>query len=392
MPQVPLKAFRMNSVRMKRLSGLLACAMLLGSVGCGRFGAGKDKAEEDKEPPPVPVEVASIQRGPIQEVISSTARLEAEADVKVIARTANRVVELLAEEGDRVEKDQVLLRLRDDIQRTRLSKAETAQAKMQAEFERLKALYEQKLISEQVYTDTEFELKRLKLELDDARRELEFTEVRAPISGTVAQRLAKLGDLVNVGQHLFDIVDFESLVARVYVPDRHLPALRIDQEVFVTPTALGETSYEGYVMRISPIVDARTGTVKVTVGFRDVGPLCPGMYVEVKLVTAVHGDALLLSKRSLVYDQDLKYAYRLKEDRTVERVLVEVGLEDRFHIEPAEGFSEGDQVVVAGQTGLKDGAKVRLPGDPDPEEKAEGEQGAEATDIAEQTSADEGQG
>lgn len=381
----------MNSVLRHLLGGLILLAVGAG-VGCDRLVGGKDAAAKEKEPPSVPVEVAAIGTGPIQEIISSTARLEAEADVKVFARTANRVVEVLAEEGDKVAKDAVLLRLEDDIQTTRRAKAETALAKLRAEFERIEALYAQELVSEQVYSDTQFELRQLDLGLEDAERELEYTRVRAPIAGTVTQRLVKTGDLVNIGQHLFDLVDFDSLIARVYVPDRNLPALATNQVVRVRPTALGQQTYEGYVKRIAPTVDARTGTVKVTVGFRDIGPLRPGMYVEVELVTTVHADALLLSKRSLVYDQDLRFVYRLKEDRTVERVPVTVRLEDDFNVEPEGGFAAGDRIVVAGQTGLKDGAKVRLPGDPEPDAGAEGGPKPEGANVAEQASPDEGQG
>ncbi|HSM50189.1 MAG TPA: efflux RND transporter periplasmic adaptor subunit, partial [Thermoanaerobaculia bacterium] len=89
----------------------------------------------------------------------------------------------------------------------------------------------------------------------------------------------------------------------------------------------------------------------------------------VEIVTATRTDALLLSKRSLVYDGDQLYVYRLLPERKVERVLVEPRLADALHIEPAGGFNEGDLIVVAGQTGLKDAARVRLPEDPDPAEK-----------------------
>jgi hypothetical protein len=61
------------------------------------------------------------------------------------------------------------------------------------------------------------------------------------------------------------------------------------------------------------------------------------------------------------------FVYRLQPGRTVERLLVRPAIIDRDHVEPADGFSAGDLIVVAGQMGLRDGAKVRLPEDPDPE-------------------------
>lgn len=358
--------------RRRRLAawGGAALAAVLAGSGCAPSGQKPEDAA--KPPPPVLVEVAPLERGPIQEVIRATARLEAELEVQVLARTANRVVELLTEEGMHVEQGQVLLRLQDDIQRSAVAKAQARVEKARAEFQRLQALYDQNLISEQVYTDQKFELRQLELALEDAQRELEFTRVRAPIAGTVTQRYVKVGDLVNVGQRLFDIIDFDSLVARVYVPDKYLPVLATNQVARVKPTALAGQEFEGYVARISPVVDARTGTVKVTVAFHDVGPLRPGMYVEVELVTALHPNALRIPKRALVYDEDQRFVYRLKPDNTVERLPVEEVLSDRFYVEPAGGFAEGDLIVVAGQTGLRHGAKVRVLGRDEPPPAAGG--------------------
>jgi membrane fusion protein (multidrug efflux system) len=137
----------------------------------------------------------------------------------------------------------------------------------------------------------------------------------------------------------------------------------------VTATALGNQEFKGHVKRVAPVVDAKTGLVKVTIGFKDIDQLRPGMYVEIQLITDKRSDALLISKRALVHDEELKYVFRLLPERKVERVVVEEKIADKLNVEPVSGFKEGDQIVVAGQTGLKDGAKVRLPGDPLPDEK-----------------------
>jgi membrane fusion protein (multidrug efflux system) len=341
-------------------------------AGCGKSPFSRTQAEDKNKPEPaVPVEVAPVTRGAIEGTVKGRSNLEAEEEVKIFARTSNRVTELLAEEGLTVEKGAVLLRLEDDIQQTQVKKAEVRLEKAMQEFQRQKALFEQNLISEQMFHDAQFELKQLELALDDARRELEYTVVRAPIGGTISHRMVKYGDLVNLNQHLFDIVDFESIVARVYVAERELSTLQVGQPVRVKTATGGTQIYAGRVERIAPVVESKTGLVKVTVGFPEIGALRPGMYVDIEIVTDARTDVLLLSKRSLVYDGDQFYVYRLVPDRKVERVLVEPRLEDRFNIEPTGGFNEGDLIVVAGQTGLKDAARVRLPEDPDPtEEKA----------------------
>jgi membrane fusion protein, multidrug efflux system len=177
-------------------------------------------------------------------------------------------------------------------------------------------------------------------------------------------------------------VDFDSIVARVHLPERNLADLALGQPARVTALALADQVLEGTVQLISPVIDARTGLVKVTVGFDEVGPLRPGMFVDVEIVTATRPDALLLSKRSIVYDGEQYFVYRLSPDRRVERLLVQPRLMDREHIEPLDGFAEGDLIVVAGQTGLRDGARVRLPGDAESGDEPEGDKPGSESSVA----------
>ncbi len=359
----------MNLQRIACLGAVVVATLCL--MGCNKAQADKKDDKKEAKDDALPVEVTTLARGGIEATIRNSTHLEAEEEVKVYARTANRVTELLVEEGDVVKKDQILLRLDKDIQTTAYTKAEASLAKGREEFEREKALFEQKLVSEQSFNNSKHELRQLELAVEDAKRGLEYTEVRAPIAGTISQRLVKYGDLVNLNQHLFDIVDFNSMVARIYVPEKNLPDIKLDQPARVTATPFAGREFKGFVKRIAPIVESRTGTVKITIGLREIGQLRPGMYVDVELITAKRADALLITKRALLYDGELSYVFRLMPERKVERVAVESKIADKLNIEPLSGFKEGDQIVVAGQTGLKDGAKVRLPNDKPPDEKKE---------------------
>ncbi len=332
-------------------------------------GAGKDAKDKKKEEA-VPVEVAALERGRIEEVLRFSANLEAERHVQVYSQAARLVRELLVEEGNRVQKGQLLLRLQDEEQRNNLAKVTSQHHRAGREHDRLKRLFAENLISEQKFNDAVYELEQLAIALADAERELGYTEVRAPIGGTVTSRLVKRGDQVTVGQHLFDIVDFDSMVARVYVPEKSLARLSTGQPARITAQALGGRAYSGSIERVAPVVDPRTGTIKVTVAVGGQPGLLPGLYVDVGLVTAVHEDAVLVPKRALVYDQERVFVFRLGDGRRVERVPVVPVLSDKEHVEPAGQLDAGDQVVVAGQAGLKGGSLVRLPGDPEEKDDA----------------------
>jgi membrane fusion protein (multidrug efflux system) len=355
-------------------SSKAALAMMLGivmlSAGCTveSDNRASDNGGGEKKVEAIPIEVEPLKEGLIEATLRFSATLEAERDVQVYAEATRRVINLLVEEGDTVRKGQLLVNLQDEEQRSALAKAKSQMDQRQREFDRQKSLFDQKLVSEQVFIDAEYQLDQAQLALDDATRELAFTEVRAPISGIVTERSVNLGDFVSVNQPLFRIVDFSSIVARIYVPEQELPRLERGQAVRLTADALGGAVFSGAIDRISPVVDPGTGTIKVTVATPLQKRLRPGMYVQVELVTTVHEHAIRIPKKALVYDNDQVFVFRLSDDRTVERVAVTPALEDPEFMEPADGLVLGDQIVVAGQSGLKDGAKVRLPGDPEPED------------------------
>ena len=322
-----------------------------------------DPAKKEDKEEAVPVEVTALGTGRMEQVLHYSANLEAEKHVQVYAQAARLVRELLVEEGNVVQRGDVLLHLDDEQQRNNLAKAHSQLAKSEREYQRLERLFDEALISEQNMSDATYDLEQLRIAVAEAQREMAYTQVKAPISGTVTARLVKLGDQVSINQHLFDIVDFDSMVARVYVPEKNLSQLRPGQVARISAQALGEKGFAGSIDRIAPVVDPKTGTLKVTVAVGRQAGLLPGLYVDVALVTSIHDNALLMPKRALVYDKDRVFVFRLGEERRVERLLLDPTLSDRDHVEVGAPLSPGDQVVVAGQNGLKDGTLVSLPGD-----------------------------
>ena len=329
----------------------------------------KQDGESEEEDDRVPVEVVAIGRGRIEEVLRFSTNLEAENEVEVFSQAARQVTGLYVEEGDEISRGGVLVRLQSDQQQTQLERVESQLAKARRELDRQQNLFTQQLISEQLFNEATYDSEQLELALSDARRELGYTAVRAPISGTITQRLVNVGDQVTVNQHLFDIVDFDSIVARVYVPEKVLSRLSPGQTANVYSDVFGGETRRGEVDRIAPLVDSRSGTVKVTVAIPRSEKLLPGMYVSVELITAIHDQAILIPKRALIYDDEQIFVFRLLEARAseegepaVERLQVRVLLEDEHNVEPVGQIALGDRIVVAGQAGLKDGAAVRLVG------------------------------
>lgn len=390
---------------LRLLAAATALVLALAVTGCtptgealenesaGKSGEAEREDETEKEADErVPVEVVALDRGPIEAVLRFSTNLEAERAVGVFSEASRQVVDLLVEEGDYVTKGQLLLRLEDEAQKSALAKAQSQLRKAQREYQRQKGLYDDELISEQAYSEATYEVEQLEIAVEDARRELSYTELKAPIAGTVTQRLVNLGDTITMNQHLFDLVDFDSIVARVFVPEKDMSRVRTNQAARIFAEPLGDAQRIGRVERIAPVVDAQSGTVKTTVAIPKNQGLRPGMFVEVVLVTAVHKQALLVPKRAIVYDNDQAFVFRAVDGEDedgesvtlAERLLIQPLLEDRRFVEPVAGsaLSAGDRIVIAGQAGLKDGAQVRLLG------QAEDTEGQAAEEVAEDEGGD----
>jgi len=349
---------------------LALLALTLTQAGCqanaggfaGKPGAEKDEAGEQ----PTPVVVGTVERGAIAATIASASTIEAERQVTVHAESTGRLVDMTVEEGDLVKKGQLLARIRFDMQATSLVRANTSLDKARADFERAERLFNDRVIGEEELLRARNTLEIAQLDLSDRSREMRNTKITAPFAGTITQRKVTAGAFVNNGAELFTIVDFSTLVARVFVPEKELDRIAVGQAAAIVGKAARGRKGEGKVLRIAPTIDAGTGTVKVTVSLPPdlAGPhaFLPGMYAEVTLTTDRRGDVTLVPKSALVRDEEQTYVFTLAGDAaagfTARRVRVETGLGDADRVELVKGLEPGEPVILAGQTGLKDGAKV----------------------------------
>ncbi|MGD8378630.1 MAG: efflux RND transporter periplasmic adaptor subunit [Gammaproteobacteria bacterium] len=346
-----------TSIRRLMTAGTL---FALGALaGCGHGGNQDAKADQDKAPP-LPVETAVVSRGDVQAYYSGTTTLEAENEAAVVARVDGTVEKILVEEGDHVKAGQVLAVLDDDQLRLQYQKAEANLGKTEQEFRRNQELHQKHLVSADAFEKLRYELASLKAERDLAKLQLEYTRIRAPIDGVISKRDIKVGNTVTANQATFHITDFDPLLAKLHVPEQQITRLADGQPARVHVDALPDTSFQGHVLRMSPVVDPQTGTFEVTVAVKDAGMhLKPGMFGRVQIIYDVRHNALLVPRNAVVTEDAESSVYVIK-DGVARRQVVSTGYTTDGRIEVTSGVKEGDQVVTVGQSTLKDGARVAI--------------------------------
>ena len=328
--------------------------------GEGRKKDGKEGDEEEAEPDAVPVEVAEAHIGDISSYLLFNSTLETEGAVEIFAEISGFVRELLVEEGDRVEAGDVLLRLNDEVLRVEAREAEVNLALLESTFKRAKDLAERGMINDQEFESTQFELAQARLQAERTQLRLAYSLVRAPVTGVITERGVQIGGRVGPSTMLFGMMRLDEMIARVYVPGRYLTDVRKDQVAKLTSDFMPDVSFDGWIKRISPVVDPRSGTFKVTVGVTapaDQAP--PGLFVSVRIVTDTRQDAVLLPKEAIVYEGGERFIFIVEEDKASKRRL-DAGYENSTVIEALSDIESGTPIIVLGQNGLKDGTSIRI--------------------------------
>jgi membrane fusion protein, multidrug efflux system len=204
-----------------------------------------------------------------------------------------------------------------------------------------------------------FDLQTLRARHDLAALRLAHTEIRAPFAGVVAGRHVRLGQMLQPGVAAFRITNPDPLKAQVHVPERELGRLAVGQQAAVRFDALGGRSFPAWVSLVAPTVDPQTATVKVTVDLEPAPELRPGMFGRVSVVLDRRAQALQIPRAALL-DAEGTPAVFVVEEGTARERRVRVGLAEAGQVEVLSGLDGHEQVVIVGQSGLKDGHAVRV--------------------------------
>lgn len=318
-------------------------------------------AEKTKKDEAIPVEALTVPAGNISSFLFFGAAIETEEEVDVYPQVDGIIEKIQAEEGDQVNKGDVLLELDDDEYSLAAEAAKVAFEQASSEYDRAKAIHEKNLTSKNEYETARFNMEKQKITYEQAALTLERSKIKAPIPGVIAERFVKLGDRILTGTKLFHLVNNSKMIATVHVPAKEAQACQLEQQVIVSSDFLPDQEFEGWIKRISPVVNRTSGTVKVTVGLRDgKRALKAGMFVNVHIITGTHKNVPLIPKNALVYDGEDKFVYVVQDDTLANRIKLMIGYSDNHHVEPLKSIQIGDKIIVVGQSALKDKSRIKI--------------------------------
>lgn len=360
--------------RARRLLGALAAAAL--AAACSDPKA--------PEPAAVPVTVARVERRAVPYEIEATGVVEPMQTVAVASQVNGILTRVAFKEGDRVRRGQVLFQVDPRTYEAALHQAEGVLAKDSAQLataeqdvKRYAALVEKEYVTPQQYDQVRANAASLRATVsadeaavENARLNLQYATIRAPISGRAGALLLHEGNLVRAnGQPLVVINQISPILVRFAVPASHLPTIQKYRSdsllVRAQPANASGAPAVGTLSFVDNAVDTTTGTIVLKAQFANTdGRLWPGEFVSAVLQLYVQQDAVVAPAPAVVQSQQGTYVFVVSSDgtATMRNVTVARTLGDFAVID--KGLSGGELVVTDGQLRLTTGAKVLIRGAP----------------------------
>lgn len=335
---------------------LFTALVLAAAVSCG----GNQGAQKQGQPagmvqqtPNVEITVASSQTVAQESLYSST--VEAFAVNNIMPQSGGRIRKINAEVGDYVSKGQVLA----EMDRLQLDQLELQIQNDEAEFERLKTLYQQGGVAKSDYEAAELSYKVRKSNYQNVK---ENTILRSPITGFVTARNFDQGDMFSMTAPIFTVQQVIPVKLLVGISESEYSKVKKGDAVKLTVDAIPGRTFTGKVERLYPTIDAATHTFKVEVLVSNTDKvLRPGMYARVS-VNFGNLKHIVIPDQAVVRMEGTgqRFVYILNDDSTVSYVPVTIGRHLGSTYEILEGVEEGQKIVTKGQTALKSGIKVNV--------------------------------
>jgi len=317
----------------------------------------KNDAFADPHTAVVTVTGMIAQPEPFTRRIEETGVLSGNKEATVAAETGGRVLEVKVDVGDVVHQGQPLVRLDDELYSLESDRAKVAYDKAKMDLDRAEKLYLEKSISDADIENARLGAKGAEVQYRMALKTYNDATIRAPFSGTVAAKMTEVGQMVERGMAIAQLVDVGSLKLTVQVSEADLKYISIGAPATVIVEAVGDTT-SGKVTTIGSRATSGSRTFPVEIRVPGDKMLRSGMFSRAIIGTEALTNGILLPREAILPDAGRVIVYRARgntADKAVVQVIANSG--DRVAV---EGVLAGDTVITTGNQTLTQGTPISL--------------------------------
>lgn len=350
-----VRPMTLSKPRISLFSGILAILL----IGLYFYSSRSEAKPKPMAAPKVVVSTAKATLQLWQPHINALGTSTAIQSIDLSPQVSGIVKTIAFKSGQHVTEGQLMVKLEDTVlQASRESN--TAQLKLtKANFERSLKLYRKKLVSSLDFDTRRSAYQESLSDLHKINAQIAQTVVNAPFSGQLGIRNVNIGEYVSPGAKMVSLQMLAPMYIDFNIPEKFYTSIKVNNTLKITTKAYAKRVFIGKVIAISPHVDLNTRSFKVRSITQNNGKLLtPGMFVEVRVAVGKPQKMIVVPQTAITYRPYGESIYVIKKGGKAHLQYVKVGdlFQDKATI--TSGLKNGDEVVIAGQVKLHDGASV----------------------------------
>ncbi|MBK8974679.1 MAG: efflux RND transporter periplasmic adaptor subunit [Planctomycetes bacterium] len=307
-----------------------------------------------------PVVVAEVRETPFAESLEALGTVRANESVELTPNRSDHVAALHFDDGQHVEKGDLLVELFAAEEQALLTEARAVLAERQAQFERVADLFERDISAQSEVDTAQAQLLAATARVASLQAAIADHEIRAPFAGTLGLRRVSVGAYVRPETVVGTLDDLSVVKADFTIPETWLAEVRAGMRIHAGCDAWPDHEFPGEVHAVDTRLDVRTrsATVRAIVPNPD-GLLQPGMLLKIR-VDRGEEPVLTVPESALVAESAQHYVLRVDADSIARRTQVGIGRRRVGVVEVLDGIRAGDRVVIRGGVDLRDGTEVQV--------------------------------
>jgi len=335
-----------------------------------QFGQMQEQMSQPQSPALISATEAQTERW--TPAIKAVGSVEAVNGIEVANEVPGVVEQINFESGDTVEQGDVLVRLNADIDeaalRTRRAEAQLAEQ----EFQRIADLLPKRAVSQSQYDEAKANLDAARARVNEAEAQLSKKVIRAPFDGTLGIRMVDQGEYTATGTPIVEINMLDPIYVDYTLSEKDLPNVATGYPVVATVAAVPEQTFEGRVSAINTSVNPETRTVRIRATLDNPqSRLRPGMFATIQTRQPEDMAVVTVPRPAISYNTYGDFVFVVEEndegDLAVSRRTIITGETRDTRVAVLSGLEAGETVVAKGLLRLRDGQKVEMQTDEQPE-------------------------
>lgn len=368
--------------RMLLMLGAVIVVVLI--LAAFKFNSIYSQIQQFKAPkPPINVEVVESSRLPWQSRLPAIGTLTASQGIDLSVEIAGTISAVQFRSGEKVSKGQPIVLLDSEIEQASLTAAQADLHLAKVEFERARSLVDRQAISRSEFDRLNAESQKAAATVAQLKASLAKKRILAPFSGTIGISQVDVGDFVAAGTPIATLQDLSTLFVDFYLAEQQVPLLAIGQPVHLQVAAFPGEQFEGKIVALNPKVEITTRNVQVRAELANPGErLLPGMFADLQVLLPSEEPQVVVPETAITYTLYGNSVLVVKEGQAptpeddteevteapersepylvVERRFVKTGERRDGRVVILEGLDVGEQIVIAGQLKLDNGAHVAI--------------------------------